>query len=402
VRQSILHDRLRARGACFGEVAGWERPNWYAPEGVKPEYRYSYGRQNWFEYSAREHAAVRNAVGLFDQSSFAKFVLQGPDAERVLNRICANDIAVPVGKIVYTQWLNERGGIEADLTVTRELPDRFLIVTAAATHTRDLAWLLRHIPEEARAAAFDASAGMAVLGLMGPRSRELLARLTDADLSNDGFPFGTSQVIDLAYARVRASRITYVGELGWELYIPTDFAPGVFDALMAEGAPFGLHLAGYHAMNSLRMEKAYRHWGHDLSDEDTPLEAGLGFAVAWSKPGGFIGRDALLKQKEEGVTRRLVQFALQDPAKLLYHNEPILRDGRIVGRISSGMFGHSLGKSLGMGYVENTVGHADRDLVLGGSYEIEVAGVRIPAAASMSGPYDPTGNRVRDVGNCPR
>jgi 4-methylaminobutanoate oxidase (formaldehyde-forming) len=399
VRRSILHDRLRERGACFGETAGWERPHWYAPAGVNAEYEYSYGRQNWFEHSAREHAAVRNAVGLFDQSSFAKYLVQGPDAESVLNRICANDVAVPVGKIVYTQWLNARGGIEADLTVTREAPERYLIVTSAASQTRDLAWLQRNIPDGARAIAVDVGAGIAVLGVMGPRSRELLARLTDADLSNAAFPFGTSQVIDLVYARARASRITYVGELGWELYIPTEFAPAVFDALMAEGAPFGLRLAGYHALNSLRMEKAYRHWGHDISDEDSPLHAGLGFAVAWSKPGGFIGREALLEQNEQGVTRRLVQFALQDPLPLLYHNEPIRRDGVIVGRISSGMFGHTVGKSLGMGYVANSAGPADRDFVMSGRYEIEVAGVRVPADAALTGPYDPAGIRVRDAGH---
>ena len=398
VRKSILHDRLLARGACFGEVAGWERPNWYAPAGVKAEYGYSYGRQNWFDYSAQEHAAVRNAAGLFDQSSFAKYLLQGADAEAVLNRICANNVSVPVGKIVYTQWLNERGGIEADLTVTREAADRYLIVTAAATHTRDLAWLQRNIPEGARAMAVDLSSGMAVLGLMGPLAREVLACVTDADLSNAAFPFGTSQVIDVAYARVRASRITYVGELGWELYIPTEFAPGVFDAIMAAGEPLGMRLAGYHALNSLRMEKAYRHWGHDISDEDTPLQAGLGFTLAWNKPGGFIGREALLAQKEQGLSRRLLQFALRDPLPLLYHNEPLLRDGKIVGRVTSGMFGHTLGKSLGMGYVSNPYGLADREFLLSGKYEIELAGVRHAADVSLSAWYDPSSARVKDIG----
>ena len=395
VRRSILHDRLAAHGACFGEVAGWERPNWYAPAGVKAEYEYSYGRQNWFDYSAQEHNAVRNAVGLFDQSSFAKFVVQGPDAEKVLNHICANNMAVPVGKVVYTQWLNERGGIEADLTVTREASDRFLVVTAAATQTRDFAWLQRQIPSDARATAIDLGASMAVLGLMGPRSRELLQRLSDADFSNAAFPFGTSQVIDLAYARVRASRITYVGELGWELYVPVECAPAVFDALMKEGEPLGLKLAGYHALNSLRMEKGYRHWGHDISDEDTPLQAGLEFAVSWKKPDGFLGRAALLKQKEEGVTRKLAQFALHDANALLYHNEPIWRDGAIVGRISSGMFGHALGQSLGMGYVElGAMAGNDAGLVAA-HYEIEVAGVKVPATASLAGFYDPQSLRVK-------
>jgi 4-methylaminobutanoate oxidase (formaldehyde-forming) len=397
VRRSILHDRLAAHGACFGETAGWERPNWYAPEGVKAEYAYSYGRQNWFEYSAAEHHAVRNAVGIFDQSSFAKFLVQGPDAEAVLNRISANNMSVPVGKVVYTQWLNERGGIEADLTVTREAHDRYVVVTAAATQTRDFAWLQRQIPADARAIAVDVSSSMAVISVMGPRSRELLRQLTDADLSHTAFPFGTSQVIDLAYARVRANRITYVGELGWELYIPTECAPGVFDAIMAAAPSVGGRLAGYHALNSLRMEKGYRHWGHDISDEDTPLQAGLGFAVAMNKPGGFIGHAALLAQKSAGLTRRLVQFALTDDQPLLYHNEPIWRDGKIVGRISSGMYGHHLGKSLGMGYVECAQQGEPADAILQGHYEVEVAGVHIGATPSLAPLYDPTSARVKSA-----
>ncbi|MFI5014586.1 MAG: FAD-dependent oxidoreductase [Hyphomicrobiales bacterium] len=402
VRRSALHDRLAGRGACFGEAAGWERPNWYAPPGVEPEYRYGYGRQNWFPYSGEEHRAVRQGVGLFDQSSFGKYLLEGADAEAVLNRICANDVAVPVGRIVYTQWLNERGGIEADLTVTREAQDRFLIVTAAASQTRDLAWLRRHIPAGARAVAFDASSAYVVLGLMGPRSRELLSRLTDADLANGAFPFAASQTIDLSYARVRASRITYVGELGWELHIPTEFAQGVFDAIMGEGEAVGLRLAGYHALDSLRMEKAYRHWGHDITEEDTPLEAGLGFAVAWSKPGGFIGRDALSRQKGEGPRRRLVQFALQDESRLVYHNEPIWRDDVLVGRITSGMFGHTIGKPLGMGYVAAGGRTVDSDFIDGGRYEIEIAGERFPASASLRPFYDPSNSRVRDTVSAPR
>jgi glycine cleavage system T protein len=395
VRRSVLHDRLLARGACFGEVAGFERPNWFAPAGQKAEYEYSYGRQNWFDYSGAEHQAVRTAAGLFDQSSFAKFLLQGPDAEKALNRICANNVSVPVGKLVYTQWLNERGGIEADLTVTREAADRYLIVTACATQGHDFSWLQKNIPQDARAYATDISSGMAVLSIMGPKARSILSQLTDADISHEAFPFGTSQIIDLAYARVRASRITYVGELGWELYIPTEFAAGVFDALMAAGEPMGMKLAGYHALNSLRMEKGYRHWGHDISDEDSPLQGGLGFVVAWNKPDGFIGKEALLAQKAQGLNRRLVQFALDDPTPLLYHNEPILRNGVIVGRISSGMFGHTLGQSLGMGYVTNPDGLADNDYLLNAHYEIEVATVRYTAKASLAGWYDPTNARIK-------
>ena len=321
--------------------------------------------------------------------------MQGPDAEAVLNHISANNMSVPVGKVVYTQWLNERGGIEADLTVTREAPDRYLVVTAAATQTHDFSWLERNIPAGARVTAVDVSSSMAVLGVMGPRARDLLAQLTEADLSNEAFPFATSQGIDLAYARVRASRITYVGELGWELYIPTECAPGVFDALMAAAPSVGGRLAGYHALNSLRMEKSYRHWGHDISDEDTPLQSGLGFAVAMNKPSGFIGQAALQAQKAAGLTRRLVQFALDDAQPLLYHNEPIWRDGAIVGRISSGMFGHFVGKSLGMGYVQcHTQGEAP-EAILQGHYEIEVAGVKFSAQPSLAPWYDPKSARVK-------
>ena len=397
VRQSILHDRLKAHGACFGETAGWERANWFAPAGVKPAYVYSYGRQNWFDYSAAEHMAVRNNVGLFDQSSFAKFVVQGADAESTLGRLCANNVDVAVGKIVYTQWLNERGGIEADLTLTREAKDRFLVVTAAATQTRDFAWLQRHLSPNARAVAVDVTSSLAVLSVMGPNSRALLQGLTSADLSNAAFPFGTSQTIDLGYARVRASRISYVGELGWELYIPTECAPGVLDVLLEAGRAFDLKLCGYHALNSLRMEKGYRHWGHDISDEDTPLQAGLGFAVAVGKLGGFIGKEALLRQKADGITRRLLQFALHDGSQLLYHNEPVLRDGEIVGRISSGMYGHALGQSLGMGYVEfgNAPGAGDAAQLLQGRYEIEVAGVRTGATPSLLPFYDPKSLRLK-------
>lgn len=395
VRKSAIHDRLQAAGACFGEVAGFERPNWYAPAGVPATYQYSYGRQNWFEYSAAEHRAVREAVGLFDQSSFAKFVVEGRDAEAVLNQLCTANVAVPVGKIVYTQWLNERGGIEADLTITREAEDRYLVVTACATQTRDFTWLRRHIPDNSQAVAVDVSSAYAVLGVMGPQSRALLSSLTDVDLSNEAFPFGTSRVIDLGYARVRASRITYVGELGWELYIPTDCVQSVYDEIVAAGRNFGLAHAGYHAMDSLRIEKAYRHWGHDIGDEDTPLEAGLAFTVDWLKPGGFIGREALLRQKEAGVRRRLVQFMLERPDRLLYHDEPIWRDGTLVGRITSGMFAHTLGRPLGMGYVANSDQIVTPEWVGAGHYELEIATERVSAMASLKPFYDPSNQRVK-------
>ena len=394
VRVSPLHGRLKARGACFGEVAGWERPNWFAPDGVEPKYEYSYGRQNWFPYAAQEHMAVRETVGLFDQSSFAKFLVQGRDAEAVLQRVCANDVAVPAGKIIYTPWLNERGGIEADLTVTRLAEDCFMVVTGAAVAGRDLHWLKRNIPDDAHAFVTDVTSGYAVLGVMGPDSRTLLSRVTDADLSNDAFSFGTAQEIELGYARVRALRITYVGELGWELYVPSEFAPGVFDAIVAEGDDLGLRMAGLHVLDSCRIEKAFRHWGHDITDEDTPLEAGLGFTCRFDKNVPFIGRDALLRQKEAGLKKRLVQFILNDPEPLLYHNEPIYRDGEIVGYITSANYGHALGRAVGLGYVNHPDG-VDPDFVKSGAYEIEVACERVPATASLRPLYDPAAERVR-------
>jgi len=393
-RKSALYDRLVAAGACHGEAFGWERPNWYAPPGVKAEYHYSYGRQNWFEYSAAEHRAVREGVGLFDQSSFAKFRLEGRDAEAVLNRVCANDIAKAPGRLVYTQWLNERGGIEADLTVTRLEEHAFLIVTAAETEVRDFAWLRAAIPDSAHCVLTNVSSAMGVISLMGPRSRDLLQSLTPADLGNAAFPFASSREIELGYALVRASRITFVGELGWELYVPTEFMLGVYDEIVAAGAAFGLVHAGYHALNSLRMEKAYRHWSHDITDEDTPLEAGLGFAVKFDKPGGFIGREALLRQQESGVSKRLLQFRLRDPEPLLYHNEPIWHDDAIVGHITSGAYGHTLGACIGLGYVRTTPQSSDKEL-LQGDYAVEVAGTRVAADASLTPMYDPSNARIR-------
>ena len=395
LRRSPLHDRTAANGAVFGELLGWERPNWYAPEGVEHEYVYSYGRQNWFQHAAAEHRAVREAAGVFDISTYGKFSVQGRDAVTVLQRICAADIDVEPGRIVYTQWLNERGGIEADVTVTRESETRYLVVTAATTQTRDLAYLRRHIGPDDRAVVVDVTSGFATFGVMGPNSRAMLQSLTPDDLGNDAFPFGASREIDLGYARVRASRITYVGELGWELYVPTEFAASVFDVIIGDGDAHGLRLAGYHALNSLRMEKAYRHWGHDISPDENPVEAGLGFAVAWDKPAGFIGQAAAAAARERGVHQRLTQFRLPATAPLLYHNEPIWRDGVLVGRITSGMFGHTAQAPLGMGYVSAAAELATAEWIGAGTYEIEVAGERFAADASLKPWFDPSSARVR-------
>ena len=399
VRTSPLHDRLVAQGACFGEVAGWKRANWFAPKGVEPQYQYSYARQNWFDYSAAEHHAVRENVGLFDQTSFSKFLLQGRDAVRVLNRICGNQIDVCIGKVVYTQILNERGGIEADVTVTRTAKDAFYIVDAAATQTKTFSYIQSHLGHHGKdehAFLTDVTSAYAVLGVMGPNSRTLLGGLTDADLSNEAFPFATSQDIDFADAMLRAVRITYVGELGWELHIPSEFAPSIYDAIAHAGKAFALQHCGYHALNSLRIEKGYRHWGHDLTDEDTPLEAGLGFAVRFDK-GAFLGQAVLREQKLHGVKKRLVQFALEDGEALLYHNEPIWRNDKIVGCITSAMFGHTVGAAVGLGYVHRP-DHAEgvsAEYIQSGRYEIEVAGKRFPARATLTAFYDPHNERIK-------
>jgi 4-methylaminobutanoate oxidase (formaldehyde-forming) len=396
VRHSPLHARLAAAGACFGEANGWERVNWVAPAGVEPRYEYSYGRQNWFPYSAEEHRAVREGVGLLDMTSFGKTLVQGRDAERVLNRICAANVAVPVGKIVYTQWLNERGGIEADVTVTRLDETTFLVLSAAVDQAKDLAYLRHHIPADAHCFATDVTAGWSVINLQGPQSRELLSRVSPADLSGEAFPYMTWKEIDLGYAVVRAMRATYVGELGFEVHVPTDMAQHVYDTILGATDGLDFRLFGYHALNSLRMEKAYRHMGHDITDEDSPLEGGLGFAVAWDKPGGFTGRDALLRQREAGLRRRLVTFELEDPEPILYHNEPIWRDGKLVGKTTSGWYGHTLGHAIGMGYVEaGAPGEATPEWLLSGAYELEIANVRYPARPSLRPPYDPTGARAR-------
>ncbi len=392
VRRSAVHGRLAARGAVFGVVAGWERANWFATAGVEPRYVYTYGRQNWFPCAGAEHRAVREAVGLFDQSSLAKFRVQGPDATAVLQRLCANDVDVAPGRIVYTQMLNARGGIECDLTVSRLTEDAYLIVTIAAAATHDADWIRRGIGA-ARVTLTDVTSAFTVLGVMGPRSRELLARATGADLSPAAFPFGTAREIEIGYAMVRATRITYVGELGWELYVPAEFAVNVYEATVAAGEAFGLRHAGYHAMDSLRMEKGYRSWGHDVGGEDTPLEAGLGFAVAFKKD-GFVGREVLLRQRDKPLARRLVMFTLADSEPLLLGDEPIYRDGVLVGRITSGAYGHTLGRSVGMGYVTHADG-VDAGFVRAGRWELEIAMERVPAAAHLEPPYDPTSARVR-------
>ena len=394
LRRSPLHERLRERRACFGAKMGWERANWFAPDGVEPEAVYSFGRQNWFPYAAAEHRAAREAVAVFDQTSFAKLKLEGADAEAVLQRLCANDVDVPPGRVVYTAMLNERGGFESDLTVTRLTADAYLVVTGSAQGTRDLDWIRRHLPAGARATVTEVTGAYAVLGLMGPRSRELLARVSDADLGPGAFPFLTSREIAIGQATARASRVTYVGELGWELYVPVEQAGLVYDELAQAGRDLGLRDAGYYALDSLRMEKAYRAWGREVTIDDTPWEAGLGFAVRLDKPVPFLGREALLEQRERTLTKRLLTFVLEDEAALPWGDEPILRDGRVVGSVTSAAFGHTLGRAVAMGYVRDP-GGVDEAYVASGRFELDVGGDRIPARAGLAAPYDPHALRVK-------
>jgi len=394
-RKSAMYDRLAEAGAYYGVSVGWEYPDWFAPPGVEPKVEYSWGRQNWFEYVAAEHRSAREDVILMDLTHMSKILVQGLDAEKVLNRICANNVAVPVGQIVYTQWLNERGTIEADLTVTRLADDVYLLVLVDAIQIHVESWLKENIPSEAHVFVTDVTSAYNIINIQGPKSRQLISGLTTADMSNDAFPYLTMQEIDMGYALVKALRVTYVGELGWELYVPTEFTLHIFDMLVEAGEEVNLKHAGLQVLNTLRIEKAYRDYGHDIDNTDTPLEAGLGFAVDFNKAGGFIGREALLRQQEKGLLeRRFVQFLLKDPEPLLYGSEPIYRDGKRVGHIAGGAYGHTLGGAVGLGFVNNEEG-VSADFIKSGDYEIEVIDRRYPAKASLRPIYDPKGLKVR-------
>jgi len=393
-KRSPLHDAFAGQGAVFGAPAGWERPLWFAATPDEKEIRYGYGDQAWWPCAAREAAALAEDVTLFELTPFTKILLQGTDTEPFLQRLCANDVAVAPGQTVYTQMLNTRGGIEADVTVARLDDDRFWLVGGAPNRTKDLAWLRRHVNEGERVTIADLTSAYAVLGIMGPKSRDLLQSLTDADLSDDAFPFAASREIAVGMAPLRATRLSFVGELGWELTVASEFARMVHRALVEAGAEFGLRPAGHYCLEACRLEKGYRHWGHDIGPDDTPLEAGLGFAVAWDKPGGFLGRDALLRQKESGVARRLLLFRVTDGAPLLLHDEPIYRDGALVGRTTSGGRGFRTGLTLAFGTVSVPPGTSRND-ALAGPYEVGVAGERFPLTALARAPYDPDGTRMR-------
>jgi 4-methylaminobutanoate oxidase (formaldehyde-forming) len=395
-RRSPLYSILKEQGACFGEKLGWERPNWYADagQGEEAKDRYSFGRPNWFGAVGREHRAAREAAVLFDQSSFAKFVLKGPDAEDALSWICANNVAKPVGALTYTQMLNDRGGIECDLTVARTDNDAFYIVTGTGFATHDFDWIRRNIPARMNAQLFDVTSANAVLSLMGPKARDILAAVTRDDVSNEAFRFGTLRRVGIAGCPVLALRITYVGELGWELHLPTEYAVNVYEALMKAGREHGLVNAGYRAIETLRLEKGYRAWGADIGPDHTPVEAGLAWAVKLKKNIDFKGRAAIETQVSGGVKKRLACFTVDDPEVVLLGRETIYRNGQRVGWLTSAGYGHTVGKPIGYGYVRNPAG-VDETYLKSGSYELEVAAERVPCALHLEALYDPAMARVK-------
>lgn len=392
VRRTPLYERLKHANACFGEAAGWERANWFAPSGVEPVYGYAFGKQNWFDYVAEECRAAREGVALFDLSTYSKFTVQGPGALSGLQHVCASDVDVPVGKIIYTTWCNERGGIEMDPTVTRVGRDRFVVLTPTAAQTRTAMWLADHLPADATVT--DVTSGFAVLAVMGPRSRDLLQRLTQEDLGNDAFGFGTMKEIDAGWAEVGAFRVSYVGELGWELYAPTEFAEDLYDKLVDAGADLRLHHAGFHALDSLRIERGFRSWGHDIGQLDDPFAAGMAFTVSRTKSADFIGRDALASLREAPRLRRLVSLRLEDPDAVLFHAEPVLREGARVGHVTSGAWGYTLGGSVGLAWV-----HADEPVtdawLAAAPMFVEIEERLVPAQAQLRAFYDPDGARLR-------
>ncbi|MFN8192084.1 MAG: FAD-dependent oxidoreductase [Nocardioidaceae bacterium] len=378
-RCSPLYDRLAARGANFGSRMGWERVNFFAPVGQSAELSYTWGKPAWLPWSAAEQRACREAVAVFDQTSFSKYVVSGPGTVAAMQWICANDVDVPIGRCVYTPLLNARGTYESDLTVTRTGSEEFLLVSSSATTVRDQDWIRRNLPAGSSVTVQDVTGAHAVLGVMGPRSRDLLSTLTDSDLSEDAFPFATSQVISLAHATVRATRMTYVGELGWELLIPTEFATGVYDAIMAAGADLGVTDAGYYAIESLRLEKGYRAFGRELTPDYGPVEAGLVFATKVRSEVDFLGRHALQEARAAGPRRRLASFLVTDPEVMLWGGELVLRDGRPAGQVTSAAWGETSGGTVGLAYVHDpdssTTGW---DYVESGSWQADVGGTLVP------------------------
>jgi 4-methylaminobutanoate oxidase (formaldehyde-forming) len=395
-RRSPAHHLLRDANACFGSRMGWERANFFAPPGERAVIEYGWGKQNWLPWSAAEQRAARRDVAVFDQTSFSKYLLTGPDSEQVLQWLCTADIAVPPGRTVYTGMLGDRGTYEADITVTRLSAGEFLLVSSAATTERDKDHISRRIPPDARATLADVTSSLAVYGVMGPRSRDLLSQLSRADFSNEAFPFAASREVDLGYSTVRATRITYVGELGWELYVPAEFAVGVYQDLMAAGAGLGVVNGGYYAIESMRLEKGYRAFGRELTPDYNPVEAGLLFACKLATGISFLGREAVEKARALGPRRRLVSILAGDPDTVMWGGELVLRDGVAAGQVTSAAWGEALGCSVGLAYIWDPAGEpVTADFARAGRYQVNVGGELHPATISLRPPFDPAGERVR-------
>lgn len=395
-KRSPLHERLVAQGAYFKDVSGWEGADWYAPAGFEPKVEeLSWGRENWFPWWEAEHNAARDGVILMDMSFMSKFLVQGRDAGRILNHISANSVDDKVNQITYTPWLNETGKLEADLTVTKLDEEKYWVVVTDTMHRHAETWMKRHIGRDDHAFVTDMTSAYAQINIQGPKSRALLQTLTTADLSNEAFPFRCAREIDMGYARVLCIRITYLGELGYELYVPAEQAVHVYDLLVAAGEPFGLRHAGLKALASLRMEKGYRDYGHDIDNTDDPFEVGLGFAVDLKKPGGFVGKEAVVAKKGQGaLTRRLLQVLVKDPNPLLFHAEVVRRNGMPVGYVRAGSYGFSLGGAVGLFMLE--AGEpVTADFIARGSWEIDIAGTLYPAEVSLRPFYDPEMRKIK-------
>jgi 4-methylaminobutanoate oxidase (formaldehyde-forming) len=395
-RRSPAYHLLAEAGASFGSKMGWERANVFAPAGVTPELEYTWGKPNWLPWSAAEQRATRESVALYDQTSFGKLLISGRDAEQLLQWLCTADVAVEPGRAVYTAMLNERGGYEADVTVTRLSHDAYMLVTGSASVQRDLDWIRRHIREDQHVSVTDITSSYAVYGVMGPKSRALLQKLSRADLAGESFPFSTSQQIDLGYATVRATRITYVGELGWELYVPTEFAVGVYELLVEAGAEFGLVQAGYYTINSMRLEKGYRAFGSDLTPDYNPVEAGLLFTCKLKSEIAFVGRESVEKARAEGPRRKLVSLVLDDPDVMMWGGELVLRDGEAVGQVSSAAWGETVNACVALAYVRRRDGESvTNDYLTSGSYQINVGGKLCSATVHLRPPYDPASDKIK-------
>ncbi len=400
-RRSPLYSHLREAGACFGSKMGWERANFFAPTPAQATIEYGWGHQNWHPWVAAEHRACRENVAVFDMSSFAKLLVRGADAHAALQYLVANDVPTIPGRTVYTGMLNERGGYESDFTVTCVDWDEYLVVTGSAQAVRDRDFIERSLaamPRRMHCTVTDVTPMYAMLAVMGPRSRELLGRVSTCRFDNEAFPFGTSQLVDIGYATVRATRLTYVGELGWELYVPVEFAVAAYEEIAAAGDGLGLRNAGYYAIESLRLEKGYRAWGRELTPEINPFEAGLGFAINWDK-GDFRGRAALDAMRSAGGSaaagRRIVSLVVDAPQTNLWGNELILRDGQPAGFVTSAAFGHTIGRPVALGLVSNAGAAADWQWIEAGTWQVDVAGERFDADVSLRAPYEPAGARVR-------